>query len=81
MHNITRLERQPNSNDSKTRKSHHLEAVLSEFLAVWHLVQEVILQPEVEDVHKWQLEASGQFTTRSTYEAFSVDQYALHQAN
>ena len=69
MHNITRLERQPNSNDSKTRNSHHSVAVLLEFLAVWDLVQEVILQLEVEDVHKWQLEASGQFATRSTFQA------------
>jgi hypothetical protein len=46
--------------DSKTDiQGHHSVAVVSEFLVVWDLVQEVILQPEVEDVHKWQLEASG----------------------
>jgi hypothetical protein len=27
----------------------------------------VILQLEVEDVHKWQIEDSGNLTTRSTY--------------
>jgi hypothetical protein len=33
---------------------------LSEFLDVWDLVQEALLQPEVEDVHTWKFEASGQ---------------------
>jgi hypothetical protein len=29
------------------------------------LVQEVVLQPEVEDVHKWKFKSSGQFSTKS----------------
>jgi hypothetical protein len=43
---------------------------LAEFLDLWDLVQEVVLQPEVDDVHKWKFEASGEFSTKSTYEAF-----------
>jgi hypothetical protein len=39
-------------------------------LDVWDLLQEVLLQPEVEDIHKWRFEASGQFSTKSAYEAF-----------
>ena len=44
--------------------------VLSEYLDIWDLVQAVALQPDVEDIHKWRFDASGQFTTRSAYEAF-----------
>ena len=43
--------------------------VLSEFLDIWDLVQETLLLPEVEDVHKWKLDISGQFSTKSAYEA------------
>jgi hypothetical protein len=51
-------------------QSHYSVAVLSEYLDVWDLLQEVLLQPEVEDIHKWRFEASGQFSTKSAYEAF-----------
>jgi hypothetical protein len=50
-------------------QGHHTVAVLAEFLEVWDLVQEVILLPEVEDVHKWKFESSGQFSSKSAYEA------------
>jgi hypothetical protein len=51
-------------------QSHYPVAILAEFLYIWDLVQEVVLQPEVNDVHKWKLEASGEFSTKSAYEAF-----------
>lgn len=51
-------------------QGHHSVAVLVEFLDIWDLVQEVVLQPEVDDVHKWKFEASGEFSTKSAYEAF-----------
>jgi len=50
-------------------QGHYSVAVLSEYLDVWDMVQEVVLHPDVEDVHKWRFEASGQFTTCSAYEA------------
>ena len=50
-------------------QGHHSVAVHSEYLDVWDLIQEVVLQPDVEDVHKWRFEASGQFSTRSAYKA------------
>jgi len=46
-----------------------LVAVLSEYLDVWDLVQEVVLQPDVEDIHNWRFVASGHFTTSLAYEA------------
>lgn len=30
-------------------------AVLKEFLQVWDLMSEVVLQPEVDDLHVWQM--------------------------
>ena len=50
-------------------QGHHSVAVLSEYLDVWDLIQEVVLQPDVEDVHKWRFEVLGQFSTRSAYKA------------
>ena len=51
-------------------QGHYSVAVLSEYLDIWALVQEVVLQSDVEDTHKWRFEASGQFSTKSAYEAF-----------
>jgi len=45
-------------------QDHYSVEVLSEYLDVWDLIQEVVLQPNVEDVHKWRFEVSGQFSTR-----------------
>jgi len=51
-------------------QGHHTVAVLAEYLEIWEMVQEVVLQPEVTDKHKWKFEASGDFSTKSTYRAF-----------
>ena len=53
-------------------QGHYSVAVLSEYLNVWDLIQEVVLQHDVEDVHKWRFEASGQFSTKSAYEALFI---------
>lgn len=42
---------------------HYSIEVLSEYLDIWDLVQEVDLQPDSEDVHKWCFEPSSQFST------------------
>jgi hypothetical protein len=60
--------------------SHHSVAVLVEYLDIWDLVQEV-LQPQVDDVHKWKFEASGGFSTKSAYQAFFLGAIFLSQAN
>jgi hypothetical protein len=36
---------------------------------IWDLVQDVILQPEFRDIHKWSFEASGEISTKSAFEA------------
>jgi hypothetical protein len=40
-------------------------SLFTEFFVIRDLVQEVILQPKVEDCHKWRLDSSGQFTAKS----------------
>jgi len=44
--------------------------VLREYLQLWDLLQGFELQPEVEDSHIWQFPTSGNFSTKSAYEAF-----------
>jgi hypothetical protein len=39
---------------------------------LWDILSEVILQPGVEDAHVWQLSTSGQYSAKSTYEAFFI---------
>jgi hypothetical protein len=51
-------------------QGHHTVAILAEYLKIWEMVQEVVLQPEVTDKHKWKFEASGDFSTKSVYMAF-----------
>jgi len=53
-------------------QGHRSVTVMAEYLVIWDMIQEVILQPEVEDVHKWRFEASGKFSTQSAYKAFFV---------
>ena len=46
--------------------------VLLEYLQLWELLEGLELQPEVEDTHIWQFSTSGNFSTKSAYEAFCI---------
>ena len=46
--------------------------VLTEYLQLWDLLSNFQLQPDVEDVHIWQFSASGQYSTKSAYEALFI---------
>jgi len=46
--------------------------VILEYLQLWDLLQGFELQPEIEDSHIWQFSTSGNFSTKSAYEAFSI---------
>jgi len=41
--------------------------VLAEYLELWEVLSNFILQIEVEDVHMWQFSTTGQYTTKSAY--------------
>jgi len=41
--------------------------VILEFLSLWDLVRDVILQPGVEDSRIWDLSSSGQYLAKSAY--------------
>jgi len=43
-----------------------------EYLALWDLLSEVSLQLNEEDTHVWQFSASGQYTSKSAYEALFI---------
>jgi hypothetical protein len=43
-------------------------AFLSDYLALWDLISEVVLQPEVEDCHVWRLSSDGHYSAKSAYE-------------
>jgi hypothetical protein len=47
-------------------------AVLTEYLGQWDLISEVVLQPEVEDIHIWQFSATGRYSAKSAYEAMFI---------
>jgi len=44
--------------------------VLREYLLIWGLVDDLVLQPTVPDQHKWKLSISGTYSSRSAYNAF-----------
>jgi hypothetical protein len=46
--------------------------VLLEYLQLWELLEGLELQPEVEDTHISQFSTSGNFSTKSAYEAFCI---------
>ena len=46
--------------------------VLLEYLQLWELLDNVELQPDLEDTHIWQFSNTGQYSTKSTYEAFFI---------
>ena len=43
---------------------------LREYLLIWGLVDDLVLQPTVPDQHKWKLTISGTYSSRSAYNAF-----------
>jgi hypothetical protein len=47
-------------------------AVLTEYLDLWGLLAEVVLQPEIEDSHIWQFTQTGQYSAKSAYEAMFI---------
>jgi len=46
--------------------------VLAEYLVLWDLLSDVVLQPEIEDTHIWQFSASGRYSAKSAYEAMFI---------
>jgi len=46
--------------------------VLVEYVQLWELLEGFELQPEVENTHIWKFSTSGNFTTKSAYEAFFI---------
>jgi hypothetical protein len=42
--------------------------VMVEYLQLWDLLQEVVLQPEVEDTYFWRLSPTGQYSAKLAYE-------------
>jgi hypothetical protein len=46
--------------------------VLVEYLRIWGLVDEIILQPSLPDQHIWKLSNSGQYSAKSAYNSFSI---------
>jgi hypothetical protein len=51
-------------------------AVLDEYLELWDMLSEVVLQPNVAETHTWRFAASGQYSAKSAYEAMFVG--AIH---
>ena len=45
-------------------------AALSDFLLLWDLLSEIVLQSKVEDEHCWHFSASGLYSATSAYESF-----------
>ena len=46
--------------------------VLIEYINLWELFSNVELQPDVEDTHIWKVSTTGQYTTKSAYEALFI---------
>jgi hypothetical protein len=55
--------------------------VLIEFLLVWDLIQEVQLQPNVDDQHQWLPSSSGLYSAKSAYKLFHVGATAFEPTN
>ncbi|GJN32009.1 hypothetical protein PR202_gb20476 [Eleusine coracana subsp. coracana] len=41
--------------------------VILEYLQLWDLIQDIVLQPEIEDTHIWRLSPSGKYSAKSAY--------------
>ncbi|WVZ85337.1 hypothetical protein U9M48_032277 [Paspalum notatum var. saurae] len=46
--------------------------VLAEFFKIWDLLSNLVLQPEIEDTHRWQFSSSGVYSTKSAYGGFFI---------
>jgi len=46
--------------------------ILIEYLHLWKLLSNVILQPDVKDTHIWKFSASGSYSTKLVYEALFI---------
>jgi len=46
--------------------------VIVEYLHLWDLLNDLELQPEVEDSYVWPLHSGGQYSVKSVYEGFFV---------
>ena len=46
--------------------------VLIEYIHLWEMLSNVELQPNVEDTHIWQFSTTGQYTSKSAYEALFI---------
>jgi len=46
--------------------------VLIEYLHLWELLSNVVLQSEVDDTHIWKFSTSGVYSTKSAYEALFI---------
>jgi hypothetical protein len=52
--------------------------VPAEFLNLWDILSQVILQPKSEDKHIWRLAASFDYTAKSAYETLKEPFYSVH---
>jgi hypothetical protein len=43
-------------------------AIIAEYIQLWDLLDEVQLQEEVDDTHKWRFDTSGQYSAKSAYD-------------
>jgi hypothetical protein len=54
--------------DLRLKRSSHRGCII-EYLQLWDLLENFELQLEIEDKHIWQFSTSGNFSTKSAYEA------------
>jgi hypothetical protein len=48
--------------------------VIVDYLQLWNDLQEVVLQPGVNDRHSWRFASNGQYSAKLAYEDFFVGQ-------
>src|SRR6185369_4503963 len=47
-------------------------AVLREYLALWDLLSNFVLHPDIEDTHVWKFSPSGKYSAKSAYESLFI---------